>query len=57
MLKEEKTIKNSELKTDTNPILSKMYKDLYNAINSNNIQSLWKISKSITKYHFRNNEI
>ena len=57
MSKQEKILKNNELKTDTNPILSKMYKELNNAINSNNVQSLWKISKTITKYHFRNNEI
>ncbi|MBY9016300.1 MAG: hypothetical protein KGD68_11450 [Candidatus Lokiarchaeota archaeon] len=53
MIKEEKTLKNSELKTDTSNALSKMYKDLSNAINSNNIQSIWQLSKNITKYHFR----
>ena len=53
MNNEEKTLKNSELKTDTNRTLSKMYKDLSNAFNSNNIQSIWQLSKNLTKYHFR----
>ena len=57
MNKEEKTIKNSELKTDTSLTLSKMYKDLSNAIDSNNIQSIWELSKTITRYHFRDIEI
>lgn len=57
MTKEEKTLKNSELKTDSSPNLSKMYKDLSKAINSNNIQSIWELSKTITRYHFRHNEM
>ena len=57
MSKEEKTSKNCELKTDTSHTLSKMYKDLSNAINSNNIQSIWELSKTITRYHFRHNEM
>ena len=57
MSKEEKTLKNSELKTDTSHTLSKMYKDLSKAINSNNIQSIWELSKIITSYHFRHNEM
>jgi hypothetical protein len=57
MNKEEKTLKNSELKTDTSHSLSKMYKDLSNAINTNNIQSIWELSKTITRYHFKDNEM
>ncbi len=57
MSKEEKTSKNCELKTDTSHTLSKMYKDLNKAINSNNIQSIWELSKTITRYHFRQNEM
>ncbi len=57
MSKEENTLKNSELKTDTSLNLSKMYKDLSNAINTNNIQSIWELSKTITRYHFKDNEM
>jgi hypothetical protein len=53
MSKEEKTLENSKLKIDTKHTLSKMYKDLSNAINSNNVQSIWELSKTITRYHFR----
>ena len=57
MSKEENTLKNSELKTDTSLNLSKMYKDLSKAINSNNIQSIWELSKNITRVHFKHIEI
>ena len=57
MINEEKTLKNSKLKTDTSHTLSKMYKDLNKAINSNNIQSIWELSKTITRYHFRPNDM
>ena len=57
MINEEKTLKNSKLNSDTNHTLSKMYKDLSKAINSNNIQSIWELSKTITRYHFRHNEM
>jgi len=57
MINEEKTLKNSKLNTDTNHTLSKMYKDLSKAINSNNIQSIWELSKTITRFHFRPNEM
>ncbi len=33
--------------------LSKLYSDLNNAINSSNIQSIWALSKVITRYHFK----
>ena len=32
--------------------LSKLYNDLNNAISSKNIQSIWALSKIITRYHF-----
>ena len=57
MIKEDKLLNNSESKTDTNPNLSKMYKDLSKAINSNNIQSIWELSKNITRVHFKHIEI
>lgn len=57
MSKEEKIFKNSEIKTDLNHNLSKMYKDLSKAINSNNIQSIWELSKNITRVHFKHIEI
>ena len=57
MSKEEKTLMNSELKTDTSHNLSKLYKDLSKAINLNNVQSIWELSKTITRYHFRHTEI
>ena len=56
MSKEEKTLENSKLKIDTKHTLSKMYKDLSNAINSNNVQSIWELSKTITRYHFRHDD-
>ncbi|MHA1467127.1 MAG: hypothetical protein ACTSP6_03495 [Promethearchaeota archaeon] len=57
MSKEEQTLKNSKLKIDTSHTLSKMYNDLSNAINSNNIQSIWELSKTITRYHFRHDDL
>ncbi|MHA1233925.1 MAG: hypothetical protein ACTSQL_02435 [Promethearchaeota archaeon] len=57
MSKEEQTLKNSKLKIDTNYTLSKMYNDLSKAINSNNIQSIWELSKTITRYHFRHDDL
>ena len=57
MSKEEEILKNSELKTDASINLSKMYKDLNKAINSNNVQSIWELSKTITRYHFRHIEM
>lgn len=32
--------------------LSKLYTDLNNAINTKNMQSIWALSKIITRYHF-----
>jgi len=57
MSKEEKTLKNGKLKIDTSHTLSNMYKDLSKAINSNNIQSIWELSKTITRYHFRHDDL
>ena len=33
--------------------LSNLYKALTNAINSNDFKSIWGLSKTITKYHFK----
>ncbi len=57
MNEEEKILENSEIKTDVSHNLSKMYKDLSKAINSNNIQSIWELSKNITRVHFKHIEI
>ncbi len=53
----ENSIKGEELLKESHTSLSKLYNDLNNAISSNNIQSIWELSKIITRYHFRNNEI
>lgn len=53
----ENSIKGKELLEEEYSSLSKMYNDLNKAINSNNIQSIWELSKTITRYQFRNNEI
>ena len=53
----ENSIKGKELMKEDNAFLSKLYNDLNKAINSNNIQSIWELSKTITRYHFRDNEI
>jgi len=49
--------KKSENFADNQPSLSKLYKELNQAINSNNIQSIWELSKTITRYHFRQIDI
>jgi len=46
-----------ELLKEDHTSLSKLYNDLNKAINSNNIQSIWELSKTITRYHFRHSEI
>ena len=33
--------------------LTKLYKDLTNAISSSDYQSIWELSKTITRYHFK----
>ncbi|MHA1477126.1 MAG: hypothetical protein ACTSPU_02910 [Promethearchaeota archaeon] len=53
----ENSIKRKELLKEDHTSLSKLYKDLNKAINTNNIQSIWELSKTITRYHFRNNEL
>ncbi len=50
-------IKKSENFVDNQLTLSKLYKELNQAINSNNIQSIWQLSKTITRYHFRKIDI
>ena len=49
--------KKSENFADNQTSLSKLYKELNQAINSNNIQSIWELSKTITRYHFRKSDI
>ncbi len=49
--------KKSENFADNQPSISKLYKELNQAINSNNIQSIWELSKTITRYHFRQIDI
>jgi hypothetical protein len=49
--------KKSEKFTDSQPSLSKLYKELNQVINSNNIQSLWELSKTLTRFHFRKSDI
>jgi hypothetical protein len=53
----ENSIKGKALLEKEYTNLSKLYSDLNKAINSNNIQSIWELSKTITRYHFRNSEI
>lgn len=57
MNNKENSLKGKELLEKDYSSLSKLYNDLNKAINSNNIQSIWELSKTITRYHFRNNEI
>ncbi len=49
--------KKSENFAENQSSLSKLYKELNQAINSNNIQSIWELSKTITRYHFRKSDI
>jgi hypothetical protein len=53
----ENSIKGKELLEQEQLSISKLYKELNNAISSNNIQSIWELSKTITRYHFRNSEL
>ena len=50
------SIKGKELLKEDHTSISKLYNDLNKAINSNNVQSIWELSKTITRYHFRENE-
>lgn len=50
-------IKKNENFGNNQPSISKLYKELNQAINSNNIQSIWELSKTITRYHFRKIDI
>lgn len=34
--------------------IAKFYSELEKAITSNNMQSIWELSKIITRFHFRN---
>ncbi|MFW9951121.1 MAG: hypothetical protein ACFFKA_13465 [Candidatus Thorarchaeota archaeon] len=57
MINNENSLKGEELLKEDQTSLSKLYKDLNKAITSNNIQSIWELSKTITRYHFKHNEI
>ena len=37
--------------------LSQLYQKLNEALHSNNIQSIWELSKAITRIHFRESEL
>jgi hypothetical protein len=53
----ENSVKEKELLKEDHTSLSKLYRDLNKAINTNNVQSIWELSKIITRYHFRDSEI
>ncbi|MFX0032731.1 MAG: hypothetical protein ACFE8E_06410 [Candidatus Hodarchaeota archaeon] len=47
-------LNNKEEKFEHNDsYLTKLYKDLTNAISSSDYQSIWELSKTITRYHFK----
>lgn len=48
----ENSIMGKELLETDSTSISKLYKELNNAISTNNIQSIWELSKTITRYHF-----
>jgi hypothetical protein len=52
MNNEEDIMGNVSLLVKEKSELSNLYNELNNAINSSNIQSIWALSKVITKYHF-----
>ena len=37
--------------------LSQLYQELNNALQSKNVQSIWELSKAITRLHFRESEV
>ena len=37
--------------------LSQLYQELNNALHSKNVQSIWELSKAITRLHFREAEL
>ncbi|MFX0047034.1 MAG: hypothetical protein ACFE8G_02590 [Candidatus Hermodarchaeota archaeon] len=57
MINNENSLKGEESLEEDKTSLLKLYKDLNKAIRSSNIQSIWELSKTITRYHFKHNEI
>ena len=53
MSKQDKIFSKTEIIDYDRSYLSKLYKDLTNAINSNDLQSIWELSKTITRYQFK----
>lgn len=49
----EKTPQDIEFKEYFELNLSKFYKELQEAINTNNLQSIYQLSKIFTRYHFK----
>jgi len=47
LLKKTTLIENNQLD------IPKFYKELENAISTNNMQSIWELSKMITRYHIK----
>lgn len=37
--------------------LSQLYQELNNALHTKNVQSIWELSKAITRLHFRESEL
>lgn len=53
MSKQDKILSETEIIEYDQLFLSKLYKDLTNAISSNDLQSIWELSKTITRYQFK----
>jgi len=53
MSKQDKIPGKTEIIEYDQSYLSKLYKDLTNAISSNDLQSIWELSKTITRYQFK----
>ncbi len=53
MSKQDKIFSKTEILENDQSYLSKLYKDLTNAISSNDLQSIWELSKTITRYQFK----
>ncbi len=53
MSKQDKIFNKTEIIEYDQSYLSKLYKDLTNAISSNDLQSIWELSKTITRYQFK----
>lgn len=53
MSKQDKIFSKTEIIENDQSYISKLYKDLTNAISSNDLQSIWELSKTITRYQFK----